>query len=158
MASEPSSNEPSTPHEKRRLRTERRLRAALDRLTGGTPSHPSLRGRAYRLSVVVLAREARVGRNTIYANHRAILDELSRADRQTATPKQPAPVQKTARLGVLIEQLQQQKQQLATENAALLKRAIDAEKLVDRLKKQNATFVRELAAARDPVVLSPRRT
>jgi hypothetical protein len=158
MTSEPPNTEPPTPHEKRRLSTERRLRAALDRLVGGTPSHPSFRARTYRLSVAVLAREAGVGRNTIYTNHRAILDELSRVDRQIATPKRPASAQKTAELGALIEQLQQQKRQLATENAALLKRALDGEKLVDRLKKQNEKLARELTATREPVVLPRHRT
>jgi hypothetical protein len=155
MTSEPSNTGPSTPHEKRRLSTERRLRAALDRLVGGTPSHPSFRARAYRLSVAVLAREAGVGRNTIYTNHRAILDELSRVDRQIATPKRPASAQKTAELGALIEQLQQQKRQLATENAALLKRALDAERIADRAEKKAARLTEELRKMRQPAPLHP---
>ena len=62
-----------------------------------------------------------------------------------------------AELGALIKQLQQQKRQLATENAALLKRAIDAEKMVDRLNEQHAKLVGELTAARQPIVLPRRR-
>jgi transposase-like protein len=151
MASEPRSNEPSTPHEKRRLGTEQRLRAALDRLVGGAPSHPSLRGRTYRLTVATLAREARVARNTIYANHRSILDELNRADHPSTKLKRPALVQKTAELAALIEQLRQQKRQLATENAVLLKRVIDAEEMFNRVQKQNAKLLRQLAAAHQPI-------
>ncbi len=152
MADEPR-NVALLPQEKRRLATEHRLRTALERLVGDKPSHPSLRGRTYRLTVAVLAREARVSRNTIYANHRAILDELNPGDRQTVTSKQPARVQKMAELGALIEELRQRNRQLATENASLLKRAIDAEKAADRLKKHNAKVIRELAAARQPVTL-----
>jgi isochorismate synthase EntC len=156
MAREPRSNEPSTPHEKRRLGTAQRLRAALERLVGGTPNHPSLRGRTYRPTVATLAREARVSRNTIYANHRSILEGLNRTNHQVTTRNRPAPNQKIAELGAMIEQLQQQKRQLATENAALLKRAIDAEQMLDRMRKQNAHLLNERAAARQPIAL-PRR-
>src|SRR5260370_19427325 len=107
MACEPRSSEPLTPHEKRRLGTEQRLRAALERLVGGRPNHRSLRGQTYRLSVSTLAREARVSPNTIYANHRSILEELT-TDHQGAQRIRPAPAQKIAELGAMIEQLQQQ--------------------------------------------------
>ena len=53
----------------------------------------------------------------------------------------------------MIEQVQLQKRQLATENAALLKCAIDAEMMFDRMRKQNAHLLKERAAARQPVVL-----
>jgi len=148
----------STPHDRRRQGTERRLRAALERLASGSPNHSSLRGRPYRLTVVTLAREARVARNTIYTNHRSILGELNRGSHQGAPPTRPGPEQRMAELGALIEQLQQQKRQIVTENAALLKRAIDAEKIVDRLKKQNIELVQELAVARQPIGIPRRRT
>jgi hypothetical protein len=156
MAGEPRSNEPSTPHAKRRLGTEQRLRAALDRLVGGAPNHPSLRGRTYRLTVATLAREAGIARNTIYANHRSILDELNRINHQVTTRTRSAPEQKIAELGALIEQLQRQTRQFATENAALLKRVIDAEEILDRLQKQNAKLLHQLAAAHQPIAPSRR--
>ena len=53
----------------------------------------------------------------------------------------------------MIDQLQFQKRQLVTENAVLLKRAIDAETMLDRIRKQNARLLKERAAARQPVVL-----
>jgi isochorismate synthase EntC len=152
MASKLRSNRPSTPYEKRRLGIERRLQAALERLVSGAPRHPSLRGQVYRLSVSTLAREARVSRNTIYANHRSILEQLN-SDHSVSARIRPTPEQKIAELRAMIEQMQLQKQQLATENAALLKRAIDAETMLDRLRKQNARLLRERAAARQPVVL-----
>jgi hypothetical protein len=85
------------------------------RLVGGTPSHPSLRGRTYRLTVAPV----------LFRGHRSILDGLNRTDHPSTKLKRPALAQKTAEFAALIEQLQQQKRQLATENAALLKRAIE---------------------------------
>ncbi|HLY89963.1 MAG TPA: hypothetical protein VKQ27_13355 [Acetobacteraceae bacterium] len=158
MTHESRRSEPSASHEKRRQGTEQRLRAALARLNSGTPIHPSLQGCAYQMTISVLAREAGVGRNTIYTNHRSILDELSGANRRTTLPSRPAPTQKTTELTALIEQLRKQKRQLATENASLLKRAIDAEKAVDRLRKHNAKIVRELAATRQPIALAGGQT
>jgi AcrR family transcriptional regulator len=143
---------PATPYEKRRLGVERRLQAALERLVSGTPKHPSLRGRAYRPSVSALAREAGVNRNTIYANHRSIIKELN-SNHPVTTRKRPNPKQKIAELRAMIEQLQLQKRQLATENAAILKRAIDAETMLDQLRKQNTRLLKERAATRQPVVL-----
>lgn len=157
MEDELSGNGPPTPQEKRRRGTEHRLRAALERLVAVTPNHPSVRNGRYRLTVSTLAREARVGRNTIYTNHRSILDELDRLTQQVNTGNLPVHDQKAAELSALVEQLQRGTLHLATENAALLKRAIDAEKMVERLKKRNAGLVRELTVAREPIVLSPRR-
>jgi hypothetical protein len=143
---------PATPYDKRRLGIERRLQAALERLVSGTPKHPSLRGRAYRPSVSALAREAGVSRNTIYANHRSIIKELN-SSHPVKTRIRPTPKQKITELGAMIEQLQLQKRQLTTENAAILKRAMDAEKMLDQLRKQNARLLKERATTRQPVVL-----
>jgi len=145
--------EASAPQEKRLRKTEQHLRAALERLVTMKPNHPSLRGGTYRLTVAALAREARVSRNTIYAHHRSIIEELDRAAQRDSTSDRPDHDQMTSKLRQQIEQLQRQRQSLATENAVLLKRAMDAEQLVDRLQKQNAKLVRELAAARRPAPL-----
>ncbi len=99
-----------------------------------------------------MALEAGVSRNTIYTNHRSILEEL-KSNYPVTTRRRPTPKQKIAELGAMIEQVQLQKRQLATENAALLKRAIDAEMMLDRMRKQNARLLKERAAARQPVVL-----
>jgi isochorismate synthase EntC len=93
-----------------------------------------------------------IRRNTIYANHRSIIKELNSNQPATA-PKQPTPNQKITELSSMIDQLQTHKRQLATENAALLKRAIDAETMLDRVRKQNARLLKERAAAHPPVVL-----
>jgi hypothetical protein len=157
MAREPNGYQPPAPEAKRRQRTEGRLRAALERLVAGMPTHPSLRGHSYRLTVAALAREARIGRNTIYTNHRSLLDELDRAGPPADMPDRPDRDEKAADLGALITELQQQKRHLATENAALLKRAIDAEKMVHRLKEQHARLVDKLTAAHQPIAFPQRR-
>jgi hypothetical protein len=157
MVREPNGYQPPAPEAKRRQKTEGRLRAALERLVAGTPTHPSLRGHSYRLTVVALAREARVGRNTIYTNHRSLLDELDRAAPRADMPDRPDRDEKAADLAAQITELQQQKRQLATENAALLKRAIDAEKMVHRLKEQPARLVDKLTAAHQPIAFPQGR-
>lgn len=141
------------PQEKRRRKIEQHLRAALERLVAMKPNHPALRAGTHRLTVAALAREARISRNTIYASHRAIIEELDQAARQHGLAEQIDHDEKAIELRRLVEQLQRQRQGLATENAALLKRAIDAEQLVERLQKQNARLVRELAAAQLPAAL-----
>lgn len=143
-----------TPYEKRRRNTERRLRQALKRLQDGTPNHHSLKGRPYRLSIATLAREARVGRNTIYTNHRPIIDELNRVKPSAPASGRASAEQRIAELSALITQLQQDKRQLATHNAALLKRAIDAEISATRLEKQVARLTRERVAATRPIALT----
>ncbi|MBB6414062.1 hypothetical protein [Mesorhizobium sangaii] len=59
-----------------------------------------------------------------------------------------APKPETAALRPLIGQLQEQKRLLATENAGLLKRLIDAERAVARLEKQNAKLVQDISVVR----------
>jgi hypothetical protein len=76
-----------TPHEKRLRNTDRKLREALERLVKGLPTHPDLQKRSYRLTVATLAREARVGRNAIYTNHRSMIDELRRATIAGSSPR-----------------------------------------------------------------------
>ena len=64
------------PYELKLRGTQRKLRAALERLVAGRPTHPKLNKSRYRFTVTTLAREARVGRNAIYTNHRALIEEL----------------------------------------------------------------------------------
>jgi len=47
-----------------------------------------------------------------------------------------------------MHELQEQRRLLATENANLLKRVLDAEKAVARLEKQNAKLVQEISRVR----------
>lgn len=73
MMPEPPNPTKSKSHETRRRYTALRLRQALNRLVTGTPQQ----GRPSRLTVAALARDARVSRNTNYAEHSEFLDELA---------------------------------------------------------------------------------
>ncbi|CAN7673141.1 hypothetical protein LJR231_005377 [Phyllobacterium sp. LjRoot231] len=55
-------------------------------MTSPLPTHPDLQKQSYRLIVATLAREARVGRNAIYTNHRSMIEELRRADNHRIIP------------------------------------------------------------------------
>jgi hypothetical protein len=140
----PLESNPVTPQAKRRASTAARLREALHRLTQDASRRPT---------IAALAREAGVGRNAIYANHREILGELQRAarpGRMAPEPERANPVEHERRL---IVELKLQLRQFATQNAALLKRALDAEQRAERLDRRNAQLVREVDAVRRPAAL-----
>lgn len=151
---EPTDEERHTPQQKRRQSTEQRLRAALGRLVAGKPRTKSLRKTDYRLTVSMLAREANISRNTIYANHRSFVDELAgQAGRRDVTkPQSRARNARDDRR--LIAELRGNVRDLASQNAALLKRAIDAERQAEHLAARNASLTSEIAALRIPAVLS----
>ena len=73
----------ANPLDRRVQATAEKLRAALDRLARSSVGAPMIER---QLTVAALAREARVGRNAIYANHRDILDELIRVRQQRRAP------------------------------------------------------------------------
>ena len=145
------------PYEKRRQETDRKLRDALDRMIKGTPHDASLQQRSYTLGVASLAREADVARNAIYTNHRAMIDALRQAAQQRVVPsKLESWEDKLAEQRAVIEVLKTEQRRLATENAALLKRAIDAETAAARHQRQNDRLLKERGAAHRPVALVPR--
>lgn len=152
--SDPINDNQPSPHAKRRQSTEQRLRAALERLVAGKPRSKSLRKAGYRLTVSVLAREANISRNTIYGNHRSFVDELARHTGRSNvdTPRSRAGNAREDRR--LMAELRDNIRDLASQNAALLKRAIDAERYADRLAARNASLTSEIAALRTPAVLS----
>jgi hypothetical protein len=134
-----------TPQQKRRHATAAQLRAALDRLFA--VDH---RGRP---SVAELAREAGVGRNAIYSNHRDVIAELQRAVSQRVVPAVTKQIPAATDWRIAATDLRVQNQRLATENAALLKRALDAEQTTARAEKQAAALRTELRKAQHPVRL-----
>lgn len=152
MARKPSKTPALTPQEKRLRNTDRKLREALERLVKGLPTHPDLQKRSYRLTVATLAREARVGRNAIYTNHRSMIDELRRAsDRKIVPEKLAAWEDKLAQQRALIQVLQIEERRMVTENAVLLKRILEAETEVERQKRHNARLVAERDRGMKPV-------
>lgn len=157
MARKTSKMPALTPHEKRLRNTNRKLREALERLVKGIPTHPDLQKRSYRLTVATLAREAHVGRNAIYTNHRSMIDELRRAsDRKIVPEKLAAWEDKLAQQRALIQVLQIEERRRVTENAVLLKRILEAEAEVARQKHHNARLIAERDRAVKPVPLTRR--
>ncbi|MDH0874025.1 hypothetical protein [Agrobacterium pusense] len=143
-----------TPPEKRLRNTERKLREALERLVKGLPTHPDLQKRPYRLSIATLAREARVGRNAIYTNHRPMIEELRRASERKIIPEKLAAWEdKLAQQRALIQVLQIEERRMVTENAVLLKRILEVEAEVDRHKRYNTRMIAESDRAAKPVSL-----
>jgi hypothetical protein len=135
----------TTPQARRRARTAERLREALAHL---------LRDGSRRPTVAALAREAGIGRNAIYANHRTILNELRQAATRNGADSQG---ERDADRGLehrrVIAELKNQLRQLATQNAALLKRALDAEAKATRLDRRAAQLAREIDDMRRPIPL-----
>jgi hypothetical protein len=139
------SDSSATPQARRRARTEARLREALTRLR-----HDGAR----RPTVAELAREAGVSRNAIYASHGAILAELRRAaTRQGVFSKAESDADRARDRRRFIAELKNQLRRLATENAGLLKRALDAEASAARLDRRITQLSRELDEMRRPIPL-----
>jgi hypothetical protein len=144
-------------YEKRLCDTDQKLRDALERLVKGLPTHPALQKHAYRLDVTTLAREARVGRNAIYTNHQSIIEELRHANQKKVIPdKLAAWEDKIAQQRSLIHIMQIEERRLVTENAILLKRALEAEEEAARQKRHNARLIAERDAVLRPIALVPR--
>lgn len=150
---------PSTLYDRRMQATAEKLRAALDCLIRGAPESPASRHSAHRLTVAALAREAGVARNAIYTNHRDILDDLAQARKRGTVPDRlDSTDQKIAEQRAVIDDLRLQLRQLATENAGLLRRAIEAERLAERADRRNAQLTQQIDALRAPAVLRPLTT
>ncbi|BCH20003.1 hypothetical protein [Mesorhizobium sp. L-2-11] len=137
-----------SPQQKRRAGTAARLRAALERLIAAQPQNGA------KLSVAGLAREAGVGRNAIYVNHRDVVAELllaasHRIDATMASKEAPETDWRAVATG-----LREQVRGLATENARLLRRAQDAEQATARAEKRAAKLDADLRTLRSPVHLN----
>jgi hypothetical protein len=106
-----------------------------------------------RLTVAALARKAGVARNAIYTNHRGILDKLAYArGRETVSDHLDDTEQKIALQHAIVHDMQIQVRQLSTENAGLLCRAVEVERLAERADR-SAQFTRQIDALRRPTVL-----
>lgn len=141
-------DEASTPAQRRREDTAVKLQGAFERL---------LDAPAHRLTVAALAREAGVGRNAIYANHRDYLEALASLQAARLAVATSSPPQDHRRdQATAITRLTEERRQLASQNAALLKRTLDADARAERLETENARLLRELAKLRRPVVLQPK--
>jgi hypothetical protein len=143
-------------YDKRLRDTHRRLCNALERLIAARSNDPAQQKTQNRFTVATLAREAGVGRNAIYNNHRALLDQL----RQAALTVSPKAAQREDRLveqRMTIEALKLNERRMITENAVLLKRALDSEAQADRHCKQNARLIAERDAGLRPVSIASKK-
>jgi len=143
-------------YDKRLGNTHRRLSDALERLITGRLNDQAQQKTQNRFAVATLAREAGVGRNAIYTNHRALLDQL----RQAALNVSPKPTQREETLveqRTTIEALKLNERRMITENAVLLKRALDSEAQADRHRKQNARLLTERDAGLRPVSITSKK-
>lgn len=139
------------PYEERLQLTRNKLRAALERLVAGRPVDMTLRKSRYRLTVSTLAREAGVGRNAIYTNHRPIIEELRHTSLQVGQNHRDSEKNKLDQQRATIEVMKVAERQMITENAVLLKRALDAEAEAAQHRKHNARLIVERDAALRPV-------
>lgn len=146
-----------SPYEERRRRTRNKLRAALERLVAGRPIDPTLCKIRYRLTVSTLAREASVGRNAIYTNHREIIEELLHATLQNGQSPTASAKNKLDEQRAAIEVMRAAERRMITQNAALLKRALDAEAETARHRKHNARLIAERDTALRPVRTASKR-
>lgn len=137
--------DPVTPQARRRARTDTRLHEALAGLASDPVAAPT---------VAALARAAGVGRNIIYTHHACVLDELRdlRAKRAVATDAIADHADETR---LALRGAESRLLALATQNAGLLKRAVEAEQRAERLERRNAQLVQELDRTRRPVPIRP---
>lgn len=131
----------STPQARRRANTDARLREALGVLANNTSTAPTVAG---------LARAAGVGRNIIYTHHAGVLDALRelQSQREGATETAAGEADRTRSA---LRDAEARNIALATHNASLLKRAVEAEQRAERLERRNAQLVQELDRMRRPV-------
>jgi len=139
-------------HDKRMEATAEKLRAALDRLIQGNGQRFIVP--ASRLTVAALAREAGIGRNAIYSNHRDILDDLNQARQRQSQPDRGRRVEdRISEQRSMMDEMQVQIRQLVTENAGLMRRAIEAERRADRAERRSALLTKEVDTLRRPTLL-----
>lgn len=121
----------------RKDQVEAKLRAAIHRLAIGAPVHPANKRATRPFTVAALSREAGVARNAIYTSHRGCLEELRQlAAGGTASTKHG--LKDTDR-----QALETRIRRLATDNAVLLKRALDAERRAERLERRCAALLKQ---------------
>lgn len=135
-------NKLPTPQARRRAKTEARLQASLERMRQAGVKY---------ITVSMLSHESGVSRNAIYKSHRAILAHV-----------QKLPPRKSRKIPLPVElpdspddpaQMKEKLKQLASQNAALLKRALDAERQVERLTRRTTELLRALNAGPGGAVL-----
>ena len=118
------------------------FRHALERLHAGTQTHPKLIGRRVRITASTVALEAGHSRNTLYASHRDVLNDL-RALPRTARPRRQQN-QRSSKTDY--EKLREENAQLrialkqsATAQVTLFERLLQCQRRCDFLERQRGS-------------------
>jgi len=138
-------------------RTQNKLRAALERLVAGRPIDPTLRKTRYRLTVLGACSRSERWPQCDLHNHRAIIEELHHATLQNSRSPPGSQKNKLDDQRAMIDVMKVAERRMITENALLLKRALDAEAEAARHRKQNARLIAERDAALRPVRIASKR-
>ena len=133
--------------ERRRQRSQERLREALAHLIAGA-GQGAAKSSPDAFSVASLSRASGIGRNAIYTNHRFVLDELARA-RKAVAGEAAVRRDRLAELRTETDRLKLDKSRLATENAGLLARVLEAEDAAASLRGQVETLQQTMKRLRD---------
>jgi len=121
----------------RKDQADAKLHAGLHRLTTGAALHPANQGISRLFTVAALSREAGVARNAIYTSHREFLDQLT--DLAAGKTRAVSNIHDETNR----RELETRISRLATDNAVLLKRALDAERRVERLGRRCASLLKQ---------------
>jgi hypothetical protein len=142
-----SESDLSTPQARRRANTDARLREALGVLAKDPSTAPTVAG---------LARAAGVGRNIIYTHHAGVLDALRelQSQREGATETAAGEADRTRSALRLAEA---RNIALATHNASLLKRAVEAEQRAERSNAATRNSCRNSIGYAGPSRSAPTR-
>lgn len=121
----------------RKDQADAKLRAGLHRLVTGAPVHPANQRISRPFTVAALSREAGVARNAIYTSHREFLYQLT--DLAAGKTKAISDIHDDTDR----RELETRISRLATDNAVLLKRALDAERRAERLERRCASLLKQ---------------
>jgi hypothetical protein len=122
---------------KRHERSAAELRAALERLLAGAPTHPDLK-ESCRISIVCVAKEAGLTPQAVHRRHKGIVAEIANAK----AGHKPAKLSKTAELLHISRreqaELRDKLANVISQNATMLVRATEAENALKAAREEIA--------------------
>src|SRR6266852_5387429 len=122
---------------RRQAATERAFLEAWQRLEAGTPAHPDLRAREWKLSISVVCLEAGRSRNALYQGHPELVQEIKAAiAKKGLVTAESRHVTKRNSLETALAACRAERQRLISENATLLLRALTAEEALARMRRR----------------------
>lgn len=112
------------------------FRRALERLRNGTQTHPKLVGRRVRINASTVALEAGHSRNTLYASHRDVLEELRATPPSARSRRAKRAPAGERNLRAENAQLRFALRQSATAQIALFERLLQCQRRCEFLERQ----------------------